>query len=241
MATKFHLSYQELNPTSLLAAQQTVVAVVQKAEEKIAELEGKIMLLEKLAFTDQLTKLMNRIPIVDFLDREMEATVSHELRAPQDGVWSLGVLEIDLRGFKLINDTLGHPQGDQVLAMVAQLISRSVRHVDLVARYGGDEFAVLLPETGRKAALRLGERILKEIHRHPYLHGPRIFPLSASIGIGSYHPSLSGAGALLREADQSLYAAKRGGRGRVVSGPLNSTDVFADVSATHLTSEICQS
>ena len=189
--------------------------------------------LQEQAERDGLTLLYNHRHFLEVLEREfLRAGRYHR---------PLSLLMIDLDEFKSINDTLGHPQGDQVLAMVAQLISRSVRHVDLVARYGGDEFAVLLPETGRKAALRLGERILKEIHRHPYLHGPRIFPLSASIGIGSYHPSLSGAGALLREADQCLYAAKRGGRGRVVSGPLNSTDVFADVSATHLTSEICQS
>lgn len=175
MATKFHLSYQELNPTSLLAAQQTVVAVVQKAEEKIAELEGKIMLLEKLAFTDQLTKLMNRIPIVDFLDREMEATVSHELRAPQDGVWSLGVLEIDLRGFKLINDTLGHAEGDRALLHTADVLQGSIRKKDRAARWGGDEFLVALENVDHESIGIVIKRILSGIRafrseRRPFEH-----------------------------------------------------------------------
>lgn len=180
-------------------------------EKNRARIETRVWTqrLQEQAEQDGLTRLYNHRHFLESLEKEFLRAGRYQR--------PLSLMMIDLDGFKSINDTLGHPKGDQVLTMIAGLLTQVVRHIDVVARYGGDEFAILLPETDREAAIRIGERVLKEIRRHPFLEGKRIFPLSASIGISSWRSSLPGAGSLLREADQSLYAAKRGGRGRVAS------------------------
>lgn len=164
--------------------------------------------LKEKANRDSLTGLYNRHFLVEALEREF-------LRTRRYGR-PLSLMIIDLDGFKAINDNCGHQKGDQILSNIGYLLGQSVRHIDIVARYGGDEFIVLLPETDLNAATKISHRILQEIRRNPFLDGKKIFPLSASIGISSLHPSHKGPSELLKEADKALYLAKGRGRNRAV-------------------------
>jgi two-component system cell cycle response regulator len=181
--------------------------VIEKRREKEEQAKREFLLREQ-AERDGLTGLYNHRYFLEALEREFAR--SRRYRRP------LSLMMLDLDGFKSINDACGHQQGDQVLKGIARLLLQSVRFVDLAARYGGDEFVVLLPETELRQAARAGKRILEEIHRNPFLFEDKIFPLSASIGIASYRPDQVRAGCLLKEADQALYEAKRRGRNRVI-------------------------
>ncbi len=164
-------------------------------------------LLKEMAERDGLTGLYNRRHFGDALEREFERARRYRRE--------LSLVMIDLDGFKAVNDSCGHPQGDQVLRQVSRLLVQGVRFVDIVTRYGGDEFAVLLPETDLNTASRIAGRLSKEIRNSPFLHEGQVFPLSASFGQASLRPSHPSAQALLKEADEALYRAKRGGRDQI--------------------------
>lgn len=163
--------------------------------------------LREQAERDGLTGLYNHRFFVDALEREFARARRYHRQ--------FSLLMLDLDGFKSINDTCGHPQGDQVLRQTAQLLLQTVRFVDVVARYGGDEFVILLPETDLRTASRLAERIIDEVRRNPFLYEDKVYPVSASLGVACYHPDQASAGTLLKEADRALYDAKRKGRNRV--------------------------
>jgi two-component system cell cycle response regulator len=164
--------------------------------------------LRELAERDGLTGLYNRRYFGEALEREFERARRYRR--------ALSLIMIDLDGFKAVNDACGHPQGDQVLKQVSRLLLHAVRFVDVVARYGGDEFALILPETNLRSALRMASRLLSEIRKSPFLHEERIFPLSASIGVATRTVDHASTAALVRDADEALYGAKRDGRDRIV-------------------------
>lgn len=194
---------EELEAVSFFDIISTVLTESHQSREKNA-LQKE---LQDRANRDGLTGLTNHRCFLEILEKEFIRSSRY---------WRpLSLLMIDLDGFKTINDNLGHQKGDAVLARISTLLRKSVRDVDTVARYGGDEFAILLPETDLEAARNLAERVLTSIGQSPFLDGQKIFPLSASIGVASYHPALLGPGALLQGADQALYLAKRSGRNRV--------------------------
>jgi diguanylate cyclase (GGDEF)-like protein len=161
---------------------------------------------------DALTGLQNRRAF----DREMtNETARHERYGHP---FALLILDID--HFKAINDKHGHEAGDAVLRAVAGVIGSAIRDVDLAARFGGEEFVVLLPETTLEPAVEVAERLRASVEAlESTWHGGAI-PVRVSIGVAAVPGCVRDARGLLRIADAALYEAKRGGRNRVVSAPL---------------------
>lgn len=165
--------------------------------------------LKSLAVTDGLTGLFNRRRFDEQLEREVERTKRYNR--------PLSLVMIDLDYFKHYNDVNGHPAGDRVLIKVARVLESGVRVADTVARYGGDEFVVLLPETGGEGALAFGERMRKRVERviGRDKSSRRRRSLTVCVGIASYPRDAHTAKALIDKADKALYQAKQQGKNRV--------------------------
>jgi two-component system cell cycle response regulator len=119
------------------------------------------------------------------------------------------VIFLDLDGFKGINDQYGHLAGSETLTEVGGILSRAVRESDILARYGGDEFVVVLPETPASGALVIGERIRRAIEGHRFLQAQGLAArLSASLGIASYPDHALAPEGLIQKADQAMYRVK---------------------------------
>src|SRR5271154_5754643 len=163
-----------------------------------------------LALIDELTGLYNRRYLLAHLD-ELIARVS------RDGL-DAAVLLVDIDHFKQVNDTYGHAAGDDVLREVAARATNTVRSVDLVARLGGEEFAVVMPETGPAIAAAVGERLRLAIANEPFTirASHERLPITVSVGITSAIAGGDDRDRLLKRADDALYCAKADGRNRVV-------------------------
>jgi two-component system, cell cycle response regulator len=164
-----------------------------------------------LALTDELTGLYNRRYLLAHLD-ELVARVS------RDGL-DAAILLVDIDHFKQVNDTYGHAAGDDVLRELAARATNTVRSVDLVARLGGEEFVVVMPETGPAIAVAVGERLRLAIANEPFTirASDERLPITVSIGITSAIAGGDDRDRLLKRADDALYCAKAEGRNRVVS------------------------
>ncbi len=162
--------------------------------------------VKMLAIRDGLTGLYNYRHFWEMLAREIE--VSHRYGHP------LSLLFLDIDDFKTINDTLGHPQGDVVLKTLAVYLQSSARHADVVCRYGGEEFVVILPQTSLEQAGVLAERLCRGIAQTPILPAHRTCKITVSIGMAQLTPGMDGE-ALVKAADTALYRAKQAGKNRV--------------------------
>jgi diguanylate cyclase (GGDEF)-like protein len=192
-----------------------ILQEVEEAKRRTELLESRARKLEEQSRLDPLTGLYNR----GWLDGALNTEFT---RANENG-WPLSIAFIDLDGFKEINDRYGHPAGDAVLASVAQLLSSCLRRADIVARYGGDEFLVLLPGVGLELANALLRRILDTVRSTDLaLDTEQKLRITVSIGLVSHLDrgySFATAEALVRAADQMVYAAKRQGRDRIAAYP----------------------
>jgi diguanylate cyclase (GGDEF)-like protein len=164
--------------------------------------------LEEMATTDGLTGLINHRTFQDRLS-EMLA------RAQRSGRHLTTVL-CDIDHFKSVNDTYGHPVGDEVLKQVAKVLASSVRAIDMVARYGGEEFAVVLEETDAEGALLLAERIRSQVEALRFDSDQGPFQCTLSLGVAVYPQHGTHKQSLIEHADEALYEAKEGGRNRAV-------------------------
>jgi diguanylate cyclase (GGDEF)-like protein len=176
-------------------------------DKSLKENRGK---LEKLATYDALTDLYNR--------RKFNAVLHDEILRYRRHHRPLSLLMIDLDHFKDINDAHGHQAGDEALRAVARTVNAEIRRTDVTARYGGEEIAVILPETSNPDAVALAERIRKAIDQKIIEYEPgKAIQLTASIGVAtlSEETGVLTEDELLRSADAALYAAKRDGRNRV--------------------------
>ncbi len=174
-------------------------------------LEEEKCFLFDLAMTDPLTKALNRRAFFRFAEQEV-------LRSKRHGL-GVSVLMIDIDHFKSVNDTHGHKVGDNVLTQLVSAISEGTRDVDLVGRLGGEEFAIILPETGLDQAAILAQRLRKSISHLSFSGEACEFKVSVSIGISM--PEMNDLDILpaLERADKALYAAKRNGRNRAITIP----------------------
>jgi diguanylate cyclase (GGDEF)-like protein len=160
---------------------------------------------EALSVTDDLTRLYNSRYLNLVLRRETK-------RASRSGR-PLSLLFIDLDGFKRVNDTHGHLAGSNTLVEVAGIVRGSARETDVAARFGGDEFAVILPDTGREGALSVAERIRDRVRAFTFLAGEGLaVRLTASIGVATLPDVAASAEELLRAADTAMYNVKAAGK-----------------------------
>ncbi|SEP11241.1 GGDEF domain-containing protein [Aquisalimonas asiatica] len=189
-----------------------VLAIIGVLLWTIDKVVGQKTALERLTVTDSLTGLPNRRAMV----QRMEQTLSLAQRNGRPVSLAL----IDADHFKTINDQDGHPVGDAVLRALAQHLGQQVRQTDLLARIGGEEFGLLMPETDEHGAHELCERLRDSVESLPLpviRSGPT---LTVSIGVATGHPDRGiNFNTLYLKADQALYAAKHAGRNRVVSQP----------------------
>jgi diguanylate cyclase (GGDEF)-like protein len=165
--------------------------------------------VERQAVTDELTGLANQRAFHSILEGEIER--ARRFQTP------LALVMLDLDNFKLVNDRYGHQQGDEVLAMVADVLRDFSRDIDAPARYGGEELAVVLPQTDAEGAAQLAERIREAVDRLevPRVNGEGTLRLQASFGVAALPESAVDRAGLIAAADAALYRAKRAGRNRV--------------------------
>jgi diguanylate cyclase (GGDEF)-like protein len=164
--------------------------------------------LASMVLTDPLTGCLNR--------RGLDQALARELSRSRRASSELSVLALDLDHFKSVNDTYGHIAGDLVLREVGARLSQNARGGDMVARTGGEEFTILLPDTDPAGACRAGERICDAVRGIPFVVNGKRIDLTVSVGVVSSSAARDDAAANLKErADEALYAAKRGGRDRV--------------------------
>lgn len=165
--------------------------------------------LENLATTDGLTRLANRRHFMERAESEFERSQRYRRE--------LSVFLLDADHFKAINDEHGHDTGDRALRLLAGACREGLRHLDVIGRYGGEEFVVLLPETSAALALETAERLRKQVEsmRVP---GPKgDIRVTVSVGVATAGPATESVAALINQADRALYEAKRGGRNRVAA------------------------
>jgi len=174
-------------------------------------LEERARQLEVLSLTDTLTQIPNRL----YFERRLAMEWASARRAHLP----LSVAIIDLDHFKSINDTHGHPFGDECLKATANALqSELLRTTDEVARYGGEEFIVLLPQVSLEGAVAVAQRLLESVHEVVVTSGSASTRMSCSIGVACTIPAQPGsADALIKAADRALYEAKQQGRNRVVA------------------------
>ena len=164
--------------------------------------------LERLAAIDPLTDTYNRRFGLSRLKEEF----SRAVRAQNP----LGILMVDLDRFKAINDTYGHLVGDRVLRAAAHASRHVIREGDVLVRFGGEEFLVLLPGAGLDDVINIGERIRRAVVDVRVLEGDQVVPVAVSLGGATYRDDVDSAEALVALADAALYAAKAAGRNRLM-------------------------
>lgn len=190
-----------MNPSNVL---EDYMRINNELVDMKRAMERKNRQLEEAAITDTLTGVANRRRLFEVL--EAEIAKANRYKTP------LAVIMMDIDHFKKVNDKYGHATGDELLSEVADLMCRTVRDVDLVGRYGGEEFAVIMPNTTSKGACLLAERIRAAIEAAAFCHGKLRTAISAGVAEYELHTPVS----LLDTADKRLYRAKETGRNRVV-------------------------
>jgi len=202
------------NATELLARVKTHIELKKNRDVILnlnEKLEEKNKILEKLAVTDSLTRVFNHSHIIDRLSNEICAAQRHSD--------SLSITMFDIDHFKSINDTYGHQVGDDVLILVTNTIKDALREIDIIGRYGGEEFLVVMRKTDRKGCFIASERIRKQIEALTWeqekLH------VTISGGIGTIEGTEETAATMIKRADECLYLSKENGRNRIECGEID--------------------
>lgn len=186
-----------------------VARIVKEQDAQIGLLEWEMEERERQSGIDSLTGARKREVLVDILDQSLKM-IHKEGEHRKEGI---SLIFIDLDRFKQVNDTYGHLEGDKVLKRVAELFKNSIRATDMLARYGGDEFVVFLPDTGEKRAAIIAEKLRTALVNDPEIKG---FGVTASLGVCSSEGSTAAdSERFIRHADGAAYLAKRAGGNKV--------------------------
>jgi diguanylate cyclase (GGDEF)-like protein len=183
-----------------------------RATENALQLQEDLTRLRQLADTDFLTGLMNRRAFLSAADDAMKFCRRYKR--------SMAALMIDIDHFKKINDTHGHAAGDDAIKAIAAIIGGSIRTTDKAARFGGEEFVVLLREIDQETALLLAERMRRAIEVSTITNEHKVIPATVSIGVALFEESDRDVQDMIERADQGLYVAKKNGRNCTVLMPV---------------------
>lgn len=193
--------------TERIRTEEELVRAKESIEQANQELKLAYAREHLLARTDSLTGVRNRRHFYDI--------ASHEFTVARRYAQDISVILLDIDFFKRVNDTYGHERGDVVLRKVAELASSEVREADLLARFGGEEFIVLLPNTPSSVAATVAERMRAQIENHNWAASSGIEGLTISAGVADFGHAPATLDELIRRADSALYSAKSNGRNRV--------------------------
>ena len=193
-----------LLPTGLLGGVGAGVArVLLEKNEKLQELVNS-------AESDPLSGLANRRSFIRALEKELQ-----RVRRASKEAGTLGLVFIDIDHFKKINDTYGHAAGDEVICQLSRFLEQSCRPYDTVARWGGEEFVLLTPQTTADQAQRFGDRIRKGVEELKLRYDYQFIHYTISLGIATYESNEESLDEFLQRADEMLYRSKESGRNRV--------------------------
>lgn len=182
--------------------------LIDRIRDQRNQLQQMNVMLANQSISDDLTGLLNHRHILVQIDKEVERSKRYGRK--------LSGMMIDIDDFKSINDCYGHLTGDSVIRELAELINRSVRNVDIVGRFGGDEFLVILPEADADAARLVSERVLETIRKHPFKTGRDYLQLTVSIGVFSVEdPKDFDRSSFIDRMDRAMFYAKEQGKNRV--------------------------
>jgi diguanylate cyclase len=206
---------------------RTLEERLSQASGEVAELRQNLEVVRREALTDPLTGIPNR--------KLFESRLREAARNAVETSEPLALLMLDIDHFKRFNDTYGHQLGDQVLRLVAKTLADGVKGRDTPARFGGEEFVIVLPQTRLENAVTLAEQIRRTMARHKVVRkdtGEEYGVIALSVGASVYRPGEDLAD-LIRRADAALYHAKHTGRNRVVAEDDVPPEVFSEVEAAH--------
>ncbi len=211
----FNASDDTIEPSDTMILERNIAEMVERMDDpslakKLSGLKTAFMRQKKklsdLAFRDRLTELYNRRYFDDKFLEEWERARRYDRH--------LSLIMIDIDHFKKVNDTYGHQKGDEVLATVALILQRSTRQNDIVARYGGEEIVVILPETDLAKATVVAEKYRVNVQKFvPKEAGVKA---TISLGVASFSPKNDTSEKIIESADRALYKAKERGRNKVV-------------------------
>ncbi|MDN5077572.1 diguanylate cyclase [Aliarcobacter butzleri] len=179
----------------------------EKVKQRTEELLVKNAELLRLSITDNLTKLYNRVKLDKSLQEEMNRSLRYNTN------FSIILLDIDY--FKKVNDNFGHQIGDEVLIESAQVLSKNIRNVDILGRWGGEEFLVICPETKIEDAIKVASHINAAIKLHKFTTYPNT--VTMSLGVASFNKDIKNVDNIILNADKALYQAKEEGRDKVIA------------------------
>lgn len=224
-------------PPATTLHDETIRDVAREARTALSNIFGYIDMLAEDAPSEDLEKVKEAtgrvLELVTLLERQVDSARAEANRDPLTGAANrrtlvsrgealflsdhpLSLLLIDVDKFKEVNDRRGHLVGDEVLKIMVERCRRASRDTDLVARYAGDEFVILLPSTAQTEAERVAQRLLKHIVGSPFATQAGEIPVSVSVGVGTRLPTDTSMEALMRRADEAMYRAKQSGGGAVV-------------------------